>query len=200
MGFEQGFGLSKGGCQEGVAVAGEHYLPGLEVEGDDGYELLGDGEAVDDGIGDVLVLHNLEHRGDHHIAGRIVGLQQVVLRQACIEQLAHFLGSHLCQLLFVGLGIVVILIADETVAVAYEPHLMSVSAVDDGRGGEALFGMLRHALFGESEPVVAGDGAGDAFAELLTADVGWHAADIAAYELHGISPVAHPGAMVNGGL
>ena len=64
----------------------------------------------------------------------------------------------------------------------------------------ALLGMLRHALLGESEPVVAGDGSGDAFAELLTTDVGWHAAEIAAHDPHGIAPIAHPGAMMNGGL
>ena len=47
---------------------------------------------------------------------------------------------------------------------------------------------------------MAGNGSGDAFAELLTADVGWHAADITAYDSHGIASIAHPGAMAVGGL
>ena len=41
---------------------------------------------------------------------------------------------------------------------------------------------------------------GDALAELLTTGVGRHAADIAAHEVHRIAPIAHPRAMVIGGL
>ena len=84
--------------------------------------------------------------------------------------------------------------------VANEPHFPSESAVDDGRGCEAFLGVFSHSLLGESEPVVAGNGPGDAFAELLTADVGWHAADVAADKLHRIASIAHPGAMAVGGL
>ena len=47
---------------------------------------------------------------------------------------------------------------------------------------------------------MVGDSFGDAFAELLTADVGRHTADIAAHQLHRIAPIAHPRAMVIGGL
>ena len=84
--------------------------------------------------------------------------------------------------------------------VANEPHFPSESAVDDGRGCEAFLGVFSHSLLGESEPVVAGNGPGDAFAELLTADVGWHVADITAYDSHGIASIAHPWAMAVGGL
>ena len=80
--------------------------------------------------------------------------------------------------------------------VANEPHLPSESAVNDGRGCETFLGVFSHSLLGESEPVVLGDGSGDAFAELLTADVGWHAADVAADKLHRIASIAHPGAMM----
>ena len=72
---------------------------------------------------------------------------------------------------------------------------MTSTTVDDCRGGEALFGMFRHALLGEAEPIVAGDGACDTFTELLTTDVGWHAADITAHDTHGVAPVTHPWAM-----
>ena len=47
---------------------------------------------------------------------------------------------------------------------------------------------------------MVGDGFGDAFTELLTTDVSRHAADIAAHKLHRISAIAHPRAMVIGGL
>ena len=84
--------------------------------------------------------------------------------------------------------------------VAHKPHFAPESAVDDGRSGESLLGVFCHSLFGESEPIVVGDGFGDAFAELLTTDVGWHAADVAADKLHRIASIAHPGAMAVGGL
>ena len=77
---------------------------------------------------------------------------------------------------------------------------MATTAIDDCRSGESFLGMFRHALLGEAEPVVAGDGVGDTFAELPTADVGWHAADITAHDLHGIAPIAHPRTMAALGL
>ena len=70
---ETGFGFGKGGTEERVAVGGEDYLPGTEVEGDDGNACLGDGESVDDGVGLVLVLHLAEHLGDDRGAGLVVG-------------------------------------------------------------------------------------------------------------------------------
>ena len=55
------FALGECGAEKGVAVAGQHNLPWAEVEGDGDNLALGDGEAVDDGIGDVLIVHLLEH-------------------------------------------------------------------------------------------------------------------------------------------
>ena len=75
--FQQGFGLGECRCQEGIAVAGKYDLPGLEVECDDWYELLGYGESVDDGIGDVLILHVFQHSRDHHLSGWVVRLTQL---------------------------------------------------------------------------------------------------------------------------
>ena len=77
LGIQQGFGFSECRCQERIAVAGEHDLPRLEVECDDGHELLRYRESVDDGIGDVLILHDFKHGGDHHLSGRVVSLAQL---------------------------------------------------------------------------------------------------------------------------
>ena len=183
-----------------VAVAGEHYLPGLEVEGEHGYQSLGDGEAIDDGIGDVLVVHDLEHPWDHHLTGRVERLSEVGLFITLCQQFSDACGTHLGQFLFIGLGIVVVVAADETVAVAYEPDLAAHTAVDDGRGREAFLGMCGHAALGEAQPVMAADGFGNPLAELLAADVGRHVTDIAADEQHGIAPVAPPREVAAGGL
>ena len=77
LGFQQGLSFGECRCQEGIAVAGKYDLPGLEVECDDRYELLGYGETVDDGIGDVLVFHDFNHGGDHHLSGWVVRLAQL---------------------------------------------------------------------------------------------------------------------------
>ena len=44
----------------------------------------------------------------------------------------HFLGAHLGQRLFVGLGILAELVANEALAVAHEPYLATAIGVDDG--------------------------------------------------------------------
>ena len=67
------FALGEGWTEEGVAVAGQHDLPGAEVEGDDDDLGLRDGETVDDGIGLVLVLHLLEHLWDDGLASHVMG-------------------------------------------------------------------------------------------------------------------------------
>ena len=128
---EQLLGFFEGGGELWIAVTGEDDLPGTEVEGQHAYLILGDGEAVDHSIGDVLVMHHLEHRGDHHLTGRVVLLAQLVLGHALGQQLAHLRCTHLGQRLLVGLGIVVVLTAYETVTVAHEPYLAAQSAVDD---------------------------------------------------------------------
>ena len=175
-----------------VAVAGEHDLPGLEVEGEHGYEPLGDGEAIDDGIGDVLVVHDLEHPWDHYLTGRVERLSKVRLFIALCQQFPDASGTHLSQFLFIGLGIVVVVATDETMAVAYEPYLTAHAAIDNGRGRKAFFRMCGHADLGEAQPVMTADGFRNTFAELLAADVGRHVTDIAADEQHGIAPVAPP--------
>ena len=73
-------------------------------------------------------------------------------------------------------------------AVADEPELATQAAEDDGRGGEAVFGMLRqagvHRLL-----VVFADVGGDATEKLFAGGILRHLADIAADEQHGIAPV-----------
>ena len=183
-----------------VAVAGEHDLPGLEVEGEHGYEPLGDGEAIDDGIGDVLVVHDLEHPWDHHLTGRVERLSKVRLFIALCQQFPDACGTHLSQFLFIGLGIVVVVATNETMAVAYEPYLTAHAAIDNGRGRKAFFRMCGHADLGEAQPVMTADGFRNTFAELLAADVGRHVTDIAADEQHGIAPVAPPREVAAGSL
>ena len=66
------------GTEERVAVGGEDNLKGFEAEGDNGHLGLWDGEAVDNGIGDILIVHDLEHVGDHDLAGGIGLLSEIV--------------------------------------------------------------------------------------------------------------------------
>ena len=119
------------GAEEGVAVGGEDNLEGFEAEGDDGHLGLGDGEAVDNGVGDVLIVHDLEHVWNHDFAGGVGLLQQVAGLHAFGEQLADALGTHLGQLLFVGLGIVAVLAVKQTMTVAHKPHFATQAAEDD---------------------------------------------------------------------
>ena len=137
---EAGLALGKGGAEKGVAVGGEHNLPGAEVEGDDGHLLLGYWETVDDGIGDVLVAHLLQHPGDDGAAGDVVG-QKLSGSHAFGLQLPYCGGALLGQRLLIGFRVLVELTADETLAVAHEPDLATADGVDDGRGAEAFFGM-----------------------------------------------------------
>ena len=198
--FEEGFGLFECGSELGITIAGEDNLPRLEVECKHGDERLGDMESVDDGIGLVLILHDLDHVGNHHLAGWVERLAKLLLGIALSQELAHSGCPHLGQLLFVGLGIIVVFASHQTMTIANEPHLAAHTTIDDGRGGKSLFGMLGHAALGKSQPVMTADGFGDAFAELLTTDIGRHAADISADYLHGIATIAHPGAMATAGL
>ena len=72
--IEPGLSLCKGRGQMRITIAGKDNLPGTEIEGDDGHFILGDGKTVNHGIGDVLVVHHFEHRGNHHFTGWVVGL------------------------------------------------------------------------------------------------------------------------------
>ena len=57
--------------EERVAVGGQHNLVGLEAKSDDGHLRLRDGETIDNGKSDVLVVHNLKHAWDHGLACRV---------------------------------------------------------------------------------------------------------------------------------
>lgn len=127
---EAQFAVFERGQEEGIAVGGKHDFIRLEAEGDDGHFCLGDGETVDNGIGDILIMHDLEHVGNHGLAGRVGGLQQGCGLHACGEQFDDARSPHLSKFLFVGLGIVEILAVDQTMAVAYEPYFASQTAVD----------------------------------------------------------------------
>ena len=128
---EATLGLLKRGAEKGIAVAGQHNLPRLEVEGDDRYFGLGDGEAVDDGIGDVLVLHLLQHLRDDGGTGGVIG-EDFVRRLTVGEQLVHVFSAVLGKGLFVRLGILIEFATHKALAVAHEPYLTAQTAEDDG--------------------------------------------------------------------
>ena len=86
-----------------------------EVETDYRYQLLRDAETVYDGIGDVLVLHLLQHAGNDGIACLIVG-EEFLLGFTICQQLLYFRCSHLSQRLLVGLGVIKELTIDEALA------------------------------------------------------------------------------------
>ena len=67
--------LCEGRTEEGVAVGSKDNLMGLEVEGDDGDVLFGNGETVDDGVGDVLPFHAVDDVGEDIVTRRVMGAQ-----------------------------------------------------------------------------------------------------------------------------
>ena len=69
--------LGKRGTEEGVAVAGQDDLPGVEIEGEGLYMCHVHGEAVDDAVAVVLLLHGFQHTGDDGFAGGVVGEEVV---------------------------------------------------------------------------------------------------------------------------
>ena len=202
---EAGLTFGKGGAEEGVAVGGEHNLPGTEVEGDDGHLLLGYGETVDDGIGDVLVAHLLQHPGDDGAAGDVVG-QYLFGSHTFVEQLPDSRGALFGQRLLVGLRILVKLTTDEALAVAHEPHLAANTAEDGCRGGESLLGMLAQTaddglLVGLPEGDVAlAYRCADTHAELVAGVVLGHVANEVGNDAHGVAAVRHAAAVVAGSL
>ena len=193
---QPGLRLFERRAEEGIAVGGEHDLLRTEVERDDGHELLRYGEAVDDGIGDVLILHLLQHVGDNGGAGLVVG-QDIVGALALHQQLAHPLRPHPGKHLFVGLGILEEAAIDEALAVAHHPYLPPQPGEDDGRGGEPLLGVFRKPrdhlmLVGTPEgDVDVAYGSCCAYAELVAGVAGRHAADVAGDGAHGSLAVAH---------
>ncbi len=197
--------LGEGGTEEGITVAGQHNLPGAEVEGDGDDLALRDGETIDDGIGDILILHLLKHLGDDGLAGCVMG-KDVLSGLSCGQQFADLPGSHFGKDLFVGFGILVELATDEALAVAHEPNLTAQAAVDDSRGSHAFLGVLLQArhdvgLTGAPEgDIVLADSGRHAETELMAGGVGGHLADVLGDGPHGIAPVAHAGVMPVAGL
>ena len=143
-----GLRLGEGGTEEGVAVAGKDYLPGLQVEGDDAHVAFVDGEAINDAVGLVLLLHGLEHAGDDGLSGGIVVKEMVVGKGAVHDDGSTLVG----QFLLVGLGVVEVNGfsgggsrkregREECLAVAYHPDFAVQATEDDGAGGEAILRM-----------------------------------------------------------
>ena len=174
--------------EKGIAVRGQYNLPGTEVEGDGAHMLSGDGESVDNAIGDILLAHGIEHTRDDDGTGDVV-TQQFVLGLTSSKQAPDFFSTHACQFRLVGLGIVVVfggeggLVAikwrEQTMAVANHPYLPVESAEDDDRTGQSLLGMLgqtrQHRLL-----IMLSDVCRDTRHKLLTICGLGHAGDITA--------------------
>ena len=65
--------LSQRRTEAGIAVAGQHDFPRLEVEGDGADVGKGDWEPVDDGVVYVLTMHRLNHSWNNGGTGCVVG-------------------------------------------------------------------------------------------------------------------------------
>ena len=183
------------GFKEGIAIGGKDNLMGLEIDSDDEHLGLGDGKTVDHGIGLVLVLHRLEHGGNHDLTGWVVGFQEFAFVNTFCQECSDSLSAKFGQTSLVRLGVVEILSANQALAVAHEPYLASAPAVNDGRSTEALLGTDSHATDGKAQPVVTTDHLRNADAKLPTAYIGRHTTDVPADEQHGITAVAEPGDM-----
>ncbi len=192
--------LALGECvtKKGIAVGGEHDGPRTEVEGDDADMLAGDMETVDNTIGYILLAHSVYHMGDDDLTGDIVALQ-LPDGGACGEQTADLVGTLGGKSGFVGLRVVVVVVADETMTVAYHPHLTTDATEDDGRAGETVLGMVGQALE-HRLLIMTTDIGGDTGEELLTGGGLRHAPDISLSELHSITAVRAQDAMTVVGL
>ena len=102
------------------------------------YVLLGNGEAVDDGVADVLLLHRLEHPWDDGSAGSIIFHEMIPWGGGLTDDV----GTPFSQFLFVWFGIVEIFIAHQALAVTNHPDFAVKTAEDDGAGGEPVFWMF----------------------------------------------------------
>ncbi len=182
--FQALLGVGERGQKEGIAVGGEHDFPGLEVECDDTHVLLWYGESVDDSVGFVLLLHGFEHVWNDGVACGVVMEEMFSGQTAAADDVGTLLGKFL----FVGLGIVIVLSANETVAVANHPYFAVETAIDDGGCGETLLWMEGKSL-DIATAVVTCDGRSDAIAELVTGESSLGMAYIAADKLHAVASV-----------
>ena len=178
---------------------------GIEVESDYWYQLFRDAETVDDGVGDVLVLHLFEHVGDDGGASLVVG-KKLCFGLACSQQITNFRGAHLSQCLFVGFGILNQFAVDKTLTVANHPYFAAQAREYDGRGRHTFLGMCFQS-FQNFRLVEFPDGrigflygAGGTKAELMAVVTGRHAADIGGDNTHGAFTVAHQEMEAAGGL
>ena len=87
--------LGKRGTEEGVAVAGEDDFPGVEIEGEGFHMCHVHGEAVDDAVAVVLLLHGFQHAGDDGLAGGVVGEEVIPGLRAGRDDDGTFLGKFL---------------------------------------------------------------------------------------------------------
>ena len=135
--LQTGLALCKCRFKEGVAVGGKYDFPRLEVEGIDRDILLGNAEAVDDGIEHILVFHILEEWGDDHRTGG-VALQLLFFGNTFCKQFADAGSTKLGKLLLMRLRIFIELTIHEALTVANHPYLTLHPTIDNRRSGQPL--------------------------------------------------------------
>ena len=155
--------------------------------------LAWDVESVNHTIRDVLLTHSLYHTWYDDTTCRIVD-EQLFLFNTRSQLTLHLFGPHRSQLSFIGLGIIVVLVADEALAVAHHPHLTIQTTEDDGRTSQAIFWMLsqtgQHRLL-----IMFVEVSSDTRQELFAGGRLRHATDITLCQLHSIAPIGAQQAM-----
>lgn len=170
--------LAERGTKEGVAIACHNDLVGAKVKSQHFDMALGNGEAIYHGIVDVLALHAFNDVGNDGIASCIM-VEQTFDSGAAGEQLLCFCSTFGGMSGFGGLRIDEELAINKALAVAHHPYLALQSAEDDGRAGEAFFGMLCHA-WQQPLAIVMAQISADAQEKLVAVNVFGHLFDIAA--------------------
>lgn len=172
--------LGEGAAEKRIAVGSKHDVPRLEVEGYDAHMALVHGKSIYDTVCLVLLAHGLEHAWNDGLSGSVIVEKVIPGSGAGSNDGSALFG----QLLLVGLGVVVIVVANETLTVAHHPNLASQSAEDDAAGCEAVFGMIGE--MGQAVVLIAlADGLRRTDTKLMGADVLGHLTDKGADGEHG---------------
>ena len=182
------------GFEEWVAIGSQHDFPRLEIERENSHILLWYAETINYGIGDILVLHRFEHVRDNGLPRCIVD-EELFLVVACVDDI----GTLLRQLGLIGLGIIVVFTANQTLAVAYHPDFPAQSTKDDAGSGESFFRMLGES-FHMPFRIMLGNGSAGTITKLVAGDVLWALADELGDDVHGIATVATEQAIATSGF
>ena len=122
-----------------------------------------------------------------------MGFQKRMLCDTLSQQFSDALTSQFCQLCFVRLGIIEEFAADETLAIAHQPHFASQSAKENNRSTKPFLRMRGHATDGKAKAIVLPYHLRNPHTELMATGICRHTTDISANQQHRIAAVADPG-------